>query len=753
MIHMPLPSIKEFDIVVRTLRYHRDSDSYTVFEAEELIWRTRKKEWAPNRQKITCAGYFFNLVENDHLHVKAEEVEHEIYGSQWQIYVSERVEPGSEVEMLRFLTSIKGIGAVNGRRLLDAFGLNVISTIIADATCLNSLGLPQPAKDALYHAIVDNRAFENLLVFLQGHGLSPKYATQIYRMYESHSVEIIQDNPYTLFLDKVIDFPAAARLDDSLGGTCPENYRTQALVLACLQDDAENTGNLYVDESNLAALVQSYYQRKLFGISLSIPTEPALKDAIQELATGGSIIVDGLLGEGRPVYLSYHFKAEKAISKRLFELVQSPKKLWADKSDIEAAIDWAQGAFKLTAEQKGAIRSAFLSPISILTGGPGTGKTQTLQILVAAAKKLWKGVDIRICAPTGKAAMRAQELTNVRASTIHRALGYPHQNLKQDELVCDMLIADEYSMCDATLCSWLFQALNSEARLLIVGDHEQLPSVGPGLVLRDLIESEMIPVNRLTQVFRQGGGSYIIQNAHSVISAKDGTAPDDLNWSVGKGGSFYFVPAANNDKIQQLVVRSVKRMMDEGFSLEQIAVLSPVHGGPVGTDALNTLLQQELNTPIIGIGCSSYPLTNGGELRPGDKVIQMRNDYTLEVFNGETGVVKQVDYAPGRAVCVEFPGPREIWYDATQADDLDLAYSITTHRSQGSEFDAVIIPICKSLLYNIDKNVMYTAITRAKKRVVFVGDQEALYTALARAGSMDRNSHLAIRIQEEFLAI
>lgn len=747
------PNVQTFDIRVKRVRYHSDYDLHTVFDGEVLEWRPRKKEWTPTRQIITCSGYFFNLVENDHIHVKAEEIENEIYGLQWQIYLSERVIPGTEVEMLKFLTSIKGIGSNIGRRLLDAFGLDIISTILTDATCLNTLGLPQPVKDTLYQAIVENKSFEKLLIFLQGHGLAPKYATPIYRMYESHAVEKIKDNPYALYLDKVIDFPAAARLDDSLSFSSPEAFRNQALLLAILREDAESNGNLYAEEDALLGMAEDYIKRKLFGTSFPVPTASDLEDAIRELASGGTIIVDSLLGEGRPIYLYRNFQAEKAIGERLFELMDSPKKLWAPKSNIMSVITWAQGSLHLTAEQKGAICSAFVSPVSILTGGPGTGKTQTLQVLVQAAKKLWPGVDIRICAPTGKAAMRAQELTGAKASTIHRALGYPHNNLHQDELVCDLLIADEYSMCDTDLCSWLLRALNSSARLLIVGDHEQLPSVGPGLVLRDLIDSEMVPVNRLTKVFRQGGGSLIVSNAHAIIKDKYGRAPVALNWSTGKGGSFYFIPADDHYKIQRMIVKSVKRMMDEGFSLNQIAILSPIHGSPVGTDSLNILLQEALNPRAFGIGCMAYQSDRCGELRPNDKVIQMHNDYDLEVFNGETGVVKKVDYSPTRAVLVEFPGPREVWYSAQQVEDLDLAYSITAHRSQGSEFDAVVIPICRSLLYSMDKNVMYTAITRAKKRVVFVGDKESLNISLTQAGSMERNSHLSLRIQKEFLAV
>lgn len=742
--------VLEFDIRVKRIRFSRESDHRTVFEGEELEWKDRKKEWVPTKQRATFVGYFYNLVENDHLHVSAELIEDSIYGSEWQIYLYERVTPGTLEEMKKFLTSIKGVGPIAAQKLLDAFGLDVISTILDDATCLNTLSLPQPSKDALYQAIVDNQAFESLLVFLQGHGVSPTYATEAYKRYGAHAVEKICDNPYSLYLDDILDFPAAARLDASMGGRCPERLRSQAAVLACLRDNSEGNGDLYMEESDLPERLQSYFQRALFGTDIRLPVGTDLDDALRELAGNGSIIVDGLLGEGRPIYLSKYYKAEVNIASRLVELAEGVKKLWVNKTDIEAAIDRAKGSFPLTQEQRGAIRSAFLSPISILTGGPGTGKTQTLQILITAARNLWPGVDIRICAPTGKAAMRAQELTGATASTIHRMLHYPHQLLGKNELVCDLLIADEYSMCDAVLCSWLFRALDEGARLLIVGDHEQLPSVGPGLVLRDLIESEMIPVNRLTKVHRQIGGSCIAVNAHAIIKTTIGKIPDNLEWSTAPGGSFYFVPARNQRKMQKMILKSVNRMLNEGFAIDQIEVLSPIHAGLVGTDSLNKRIQKELNPIILSGRCPSYPLPCG-ELRVGDKVIQTRNNYDLQVFNGETGIVKDVDYSPSKAVCIEYPGSREVWYDAKQAADLDLAYSITAHRSQGSEFQAVVIPICKSLLYNLDKNVLYTAITRAKQRVVFVGDREALDTALSRGGSTERNSHLALRIQKDFL--
>ena len=744
--------MEEFDILVRNIKLDHTDNSKVVFDAVVLEWRPIKKEWQQTKKRITCVGYFYNLVENDHLHVNAEEIEDPIYGTQWQIYVSERVEPGTTAEMLKFLSSVKGVGTTTARKLVDAFGLDVISKIMSDASCLNALGLPKPAKDNLYSVIVDNQAFEQLLMFLQLHGLPPKYTTQIYKMYGIGAVDKICDNPYSLYLDNVIDFPAAVRLDEGLGGNCLPRYRTEAGVLACLRDDAASNGNLFIDAAHLSSKVEAYFRHALRDLNIPLPSQDDLEDVLYTLAANRYIVIDSTLGEGRPVYLIANHRAETNICDRLCQMLSAAKDVRADIADIRNAIEKveAETKFSLAPEQRVAIETALSSSVSILTGGPGTGKTQTLTMLVATAKKLWPGIDIRICAPTGKAAMRAQELTNLKASTIHRAIGYPHKMLAEDEMVCNLLIADEYSMCDAQLCSWLFKALWSGARLLIVGDHEQLPSVGPGLVLRDLIDSGMIPVTRLTKIFRQSGASNITLNAHEIIKAPEGQDVH-IEWSKGKGGDFYFVETKTQKQIQTDVVRSIRRMMAEGFSMDQIVVLSPIHGGLVGTDTMNSILQDELNPPVIGYGCTSYQLSNGGELRLRDKVIQMRNNYDLSVFNGETGVVKQMDFSPSKAVCVDFAG-REVWYDSQQVDDLDLAYAITTHRSQGSEFQAVIIPICESLLYNVNKNLMYTAITRAKKRVVFVGSKQALELALKKGGAMERNSNLMLRLQTQLLA-
>lgn len=741
-------ALQEFDLRVKQIKYHNEESSHTVFSAVVLEWRPKKKEWQETNQVITCVGNFYGIVESDHLHVKAEEFEDRIYGTQWQIYLSERIQPGTELELKKFLMSVHGVGSRNAEKIVDEFGLDAISEILRDPSSLNRLNISKAAKESLYQTIVENQSFEQLLLFLQLHGVEPKYTTQIYKKYGYNAIGKIQDNPYSLYLDDVISFQTADAVNLSLGANTYRGYRIAAGILACLRDEAERNGNVFVARPAVLTLLKQFLTHSTPLFSNEEITEDEVEDGIHSLVNTNHIIVDGCIADTQSIYLKHNYYAERTVSDRLCTLMTELKRFYAPKEDIKAALEEVQAEthFYLALEQACAIETGLSSPVSILTGGPGTGKTQTLTMLIKTAKKLDPAVDIRICAPTGKAAMRAQELTNMPAATIHRMVGFPHKMLEENELVCDILIADEFSMCDISLCSWLLKCLDTGARLVIVGDHEQLPSVGPGLVLRDMIDSGCVPVTKLETVFRQASHSRIISNAHAIIKA-DHSKDVKLSYSMYPGSDFYFIESFAQSKILQTIKKSVRRLLDEGFPINQIEVLSPIHGGLIGTDNLNIVLQDMLN-PGSHHG---YHLSRNLDLREGDKVIQTKNDYDLSVFNGETGVVKSINYSPTRALLVEYPN-REVWYDSEQVENLDLAYAITTHRSQGSEFQTVIIPIHETILYNVNKNLLYTAITRAKKRVILVGSKSAFQMGLKKEGAMQRNSNLIVRLQSSFLA-
>ena len=736
-----LALLEEADVRVRKIRFRAEDTYETVFTAVVLKWKPKLKVWVETKREVTCKGLFYNLVENDHLHVFVEECDSPRYGLQYQIYKSSRVEPGTETEMRKFLTSVKGVGVMYAKLLMAEFGMDVFSAIREDASCLNRLPLNKSAKENLYQAVVDNMAYEELVMFLQLNGISPSLAAEIYRKYGGNAVSKIRDNPYSLYLDGVIDFWTADKLNVSLGQNCNPDFRISAGMLACMRQASEGDGDVYIKRMMLDSAL-SRFLRSMGGAGQEL-TEAAVETALDSLVQDGYLVVDKVSLPEPAVYLKSNYYAETLTASRLAVLLTSIKRFSAVKEDINTALSRVErgAGMTLAPEQRQAVLTALVSPVSVLTGGPGTGKTQTLTMIIKTIKELYPTADIRLCAPTGKAAIRMRDLTGNKAETIHRLVGYPQQLLEEDELVCDFLIADEFSMCDIQVCSWLFRSTCTGARVIIVGDHEQLPSVGPGLVLRDMISSGSIPVSRLQKVFRQSGESLIVENAHSIIQhAPNENVP--MKFSAEKGGDFYLIRADTQTKIMKKVRQCVEKLVWDGVPISDMEVLSPIHEGLVGTRNLNIFLQDILNP-------SGIPYTTkDGDIRKGDKVIQTANNYDLGVFNGETGIVKEIEYRVERAILVEYPD-RCVWYDSEQVNELELAYAITIHKSQGSEFNTVIIPVHETILRNIDRNLLYTAITRAKKRVLLVGTETALVIGLTRQGNVRRHSNLVARLQAE----
>lgn len=734
-----LALLEEADIRVRKIRYHSEDTCRTVFTAVVLEWRPRLKVWAETKKEITCVGQFYGLVESDHLHVHVEEYDDPKHGVQYQIYKSNRVQPGTEIEMRKFLISVKGVGAVFADMLMKEFGMDVFTAIVDDPSCMNRLGLNKTAKESLYQAIVENSVYEELLMFLQLNGISLAHTAEIYRNYGASAVSKIRDNPYALYLDGVVDFRTADKLNLSLGQNANPAFRAAAGVLACIRESSEKDGDVYVKRIELDNLVAAFLSRT--DSAYAELSELEVQDALDTLARDGYLVVDSVSLPEPAIYLKSGYYAETRAAERLAILMTAPKRFNTTEADATKALSAAESEVRLTlaAKQKQAVLTALTSPVSILTGGPGTGKTQTLTMIIKAIKNIDPSADVRLCAPTGKASIRMRELTGERAETIHRLVGYPQAILEENELVCDFVIADEFSMCDIQLCSWLFNCVCSGARVVIVGDHEQLPSVGPGLVLRDMITSGAIPVSQLKEVFRQSGKSLIVENAHAIINHPDGCIP--MKFSQEKGGDFYMIEADTQRQILKTVKQCVNKLVRDGVPVDNMEVLSPVHSGLLGTNNLNMVLQDLLNSGALAYSTRNY------ELRKGDKVIQTKNNYDLSVFNGETGIVKEIEFSVERALLVEFPD-RRVWYDAEQVEELELAYAITTHKSQGSEFDTVIIPVHETILYNFNRNLFYTAITRAKKRVILVGTKSAMEIVLRKQGSVKRHSNLVARLRK-----
>lgn len=714
-------------IRVREIRYRNEETKYTVFTAT-LMKLGKRTGWRDTQKKAVYVGTLLLCIPNDQLEIEAELVETGRYGEQFVISSYHRIEPGTIIEIQKFLmNSTKGLGIVRATALTDKYGLDTLDTLRTNPALLDTLKLSVKAKDSLYETLMVGKTFEELLLFFRLHKLDHRYALPIYQQYGEYGLEKLRDDPYAIYLDGIIPFyladNVAFRLDK------PYNFRGRVLAatLATIRAEADNKGNVYVAKDALQRQIVRFLAHSKSPYNEFPPfSQSELNDTLTELHDRRWLASEGT-GPNIKIYLRENLDAENHGTEFLWDVVTGLKTTHYARKDISDALD-NLGDIPLAPKQREAIMTGLTESVSILTGGPGTGKTQTVSAMLRVIKKLSPTADIRLCAPTGKAAARMAELTGCSAGTIHRLLGIgnPARELGIGELCCDFLIVDEFSMADIQLFERLFRCVGTGARVVIVGDDNQLPSVGPGLVLRDLINSGVIPTTKLTQVFRQtGSGGHIVTNAHAIINQKPSESIF-LKIDNKPGGSFYFLDAQSPSEIKNLILRSgVKLVNKNGIPLSQIEVLSPVHGGDLGTDVLNMLLQEKFNP-------AGDPYEDGERLfRVGDKVIHNENDYDLGVFNGETGVIKALGYTAETAILVEYRD-KEVWYDPVQVSELDLAYALTVHRCQGSEYSSIILPVHNILVRNMNMNLIYTAITRAKGMVIVVGDRKAFSESLRR---------------------
>lgn len=738
--------IQDFQILVKSVRFFNPDSKFVVFTAD--IMKPKKGGFVPSKNIQTFVGRIFSVNPGDKFHVTAYLEESVVHGSQCHIQTYHREMPATLEEIRVFLSKFSGLGPARIKKLVDMYGLDVLETIRSSPNALLGLGLSPEACQKIRDEIIEDSCFEEILTFLQLNDLDFRYALPIFTKYKTMALRKIRDNPYSLFHDGIIDFRTADCLANKLGFSANTRERTEAAVLACMDDDSASRGNLFLPYSLLPVKLEKFLRRQKTGFDLDTFTPDALSDAVEALTRSNQIVTDSVAGSDEIcLYLRQNFWAETKIVEKMQYLAQSPKRYSFQRSDIEDALNEyeAQTGIQMAPAQKEAVLTALCSHLSIITGGPGTGKSTTLNAMLFCIKKLASGAALTLCAPTGKAALRMTELTNSPAATIHRTLkmGRYGQQLQSEELVCDFLVVDEFSMVDCSLCAMLLDAAVSFSRVIIVGDHEQLPSVGPGLVLRDMIESGKVPTTRLTEIFRQGKTSPIIKNSHEIIRERD---ENDKTYTLvinhKPGGAFYFLEKNTVSKIQKSICRSVRQLMDGyGLQPDEIKVLTTIHGGDLGTNTLNRILQNEFNP-----AAEAYERDDGLELRLGDPVIHLKNDYDLGVFNGETGTVKAFGYDPDKTILVSFPDGRHVWYGEQDVEELDLAYATTVHKAQGNEAKAVIIPVHEILLRGLSKNLLYTAITRAKQMVILVGSKEAFSAGLRRSTIVERRSNLITRL-------
>jgi len=672
------------------------------------------------------------------------------WGPQFRITGFTALTPRTALGIERYLGSglVPGVGPALAKRIVAAFGERTLSVIEDDPERLREVdGIGRKRSTLLTAAWKEHRAVRDVMVFLQGHGVGASHAARIFKTYGEKAVQKVAENPYRLADDVWgIGFATADRIAQSLGLPQDSPKRADAGVRFVLARAAEE-GHVCLPRKSLVEEAAKALEMDPAAVDAAVTRQTAQGAIVEERRPAKAIDAEPY-SWGRDLHA-----AEAALAEGLRALRDAPRGLPPIKTD--AAIDWVEKrrGVALGRSQREALRLVLESKVAVVTGGPGVGKTTITASLLDIV--LAKGAKVRLAAPTGRAAKRMEEATGRDALTIHRLLkwnprkGEFEHNRENPLTDCDLIVLDEASMIDLPLMRSVVDALPRAAHLVVVGDQDQLPSVGPGSVLGDMVGSRAIPVARLTEIFRQAAASRIITGAHAINAGELPELP-----TLEEGGDFHWVPAETPERALSLVTELVSQVLPRRFGLDpirEIQVLAPMHRGAAGVSTLNAELQKALSRTRGGDGGPSVERF-GRTIRAGDKVLQLKNDYDKEVYNGDVGVVREVDQE-AHAIEVVFDGgagaaDRRVRYGFNELDELDLAYCCSIHKSQGSEYPCVVIPLVTQHFMMLQRNLLYTAITRGKRRVVLVGQVKALQMAVRNDDRRRRMGYLAERIRE-----
>ena len=718
--------------VVERITYQNPDNGYTVLKCAVKNYQ----------DLVTVVGSLLDVNVGSVLLIDGNWKMDSRYGRQFQAKTWEETMPATVFGIEKYLGSglIKGVGPKYAKRIVQKFGTETITVIETDVFRLREVeGIGEKRIRKIAESWEKQKEIKNVMLFLQDHGVSTSFAAKIYKQYGNESVNKVRENPFRLADDIWgIGFKTADGIAQKLGFGKEAFVRLRSGIMYTLSNLADQ-GHVYATKEQLIKTAAELLEAEESCVVMTLDQMLADHDLILE--------------KTEAIYLPPFYYAETGVAGKLKRLLAAPAadRLWTaletakqKTGNPDLSIDVQKIQEKVHMEydevQADAIRKAAVSKVMVLTGGPGTGKTTTTQGIIAAYRAF--GLRILLAAPTGRAAKRMTEATGLEAKTIHRLLECqpPEGYLKNEEnlLEGDVLIVDECSMIDIVLMNALLKAIPQGMRLILVGDIDQLPSVGAGNVLRDIIDSEVVTVIRLTRIFRQAQSSRIVMNAHRI---NEGGMPDISN---GKDTDFFFVQKEDPQEAADEVVRLMKNKLPRYYQMppSQIQVLTPMQKGIVGATNLNTILQEALNPQGEG-------LRRGGfAFRVNDKVMQIRNNYDKEVFNGDIGMIDAVDMA-ARNLKVNFDG-RIVEYDVTELDELTLAYATTIHKAQGSEYPIVVMPVLMNHFVMLQRNLIYTGITRAKKILVLVGTRKALAYAVRNVTVTKRNTLLKERLQEKF---
>jgi exodeoxyribonuclease V alpha subunit len=685
---------------------------------------------------VTIVGNLHEMNPGEILLLQGEWINHPQYGEQFKVISYQTKVPASVHGIEKYLGSglIKGIGPVYAKRIVKVFGDKTLDVIEEDVNLLLEVeGIGKKRIEMIGKAWQEQKEIRQVMIFLQSHGISSTFASKIFKQYGNEAISTVKENPYRLAHDIFgIGFLTADRIAEKLGFAKDSDLRAQAGILFVLHQLSED-GHVFYPYTALLEEAQKI---------LEIPIE-IIERALNIIASEQRVVIEELKTENdsRAVYLAkFHYSETQAASRLKALLVYSKK---VREIDPVKAIDWVQNklSLELAEKQKEAVISALNNKVMVVTGGPGVGKTTIIKAILELYSAL--KVNVLLAAPTGRAAKRMSETTGMEAKTIHRLLEFSpgeggFKKNEEEPLECDLLIIDEMSMVDIILFHHLLKAVPLHSTLIMVGDIHQLPSVGAGNVLKDVIESGVVPVVELNQIFRQALQSSIIVNAHKI---NQGIMPE-LKRNQENLDDFYFIEQDLPEAAIDTIVKLIKERIPKTFGFDpirEIQVLTPMQKGTLGGANLNQVLQNALNSSQVGIN------RGGRRFLVGDKVMQIKNDYDREVYNGDWGRILSID-SEMQEVKVDFDG-RVVAYDYAELDELVLAYAVSVHKSQGSEYPAVIIPLHTQHYVMLQRNLLYTGVTRGKKLVVVIGSKKAFWIAVKNDQTQKRYSWLKERLK------
>lgn len=693
---------------IERITFQNEENGYTVAQLKEI----KKKD-------LTCiVGTMPTVLPGVTVRCYGGWKQHLIHGRQFEVDHYQIEAPSDIVGIKKYLGSglIKGIGPVYAGRIVEKFGIDTLNIIDRDPDQLLEIdGLGPKKLNRIKTCWSEQKSIREVMLFLQTYGVSPSFAQKIFKTYGPQSVTLVRENPFRLAKDIFgIGFKTADTIAGKMGIAKESRQRIEAGIEYVLSELSNDGHVCYPVDEFLKEAAQV----------LEIPGE-LIQNQLESLKKEQRIELTSLIYVGNPtefIWLMPLYVAEAGIGKELKRLKHSP--CFIRSVDTAKAITWVQEQLhiQLAANQQAAVAEALQEKVQIITGGPGTGKSTITNAILTISSKLTQ--RILLAAPTGRAAKRMSEITGRKASTIHSLLEYDFKGggfkrNRKNPLECDLIIVDEASMIDTLLMNSLLKAIPDNARVIFVGDINQLPSVGPGNVLKDIIASGTIPVTTLNEIFRQAAGSKIITNAHRINS---GQFPDIWN---NADSDFFFVDAPENEQVLQEVVTLTAQRLPKKYGfhpLKDIQVLAPMKRGLIGTENLNATLQEKLNP-------NDQPLMRGGQkFHVGDKVMQLRNNYEKEVFNGDIGKISHIDLVE-QEMSVTFD-EKEVIYEFADLDELVLAYAVSVHKYQGSECPCIVMPIHTSHFKLLHRNLLYTGVTRGKKLVVLVGTKKALAIAV-----------------------